>query len=255
MIPSASSNRLRDSRQSLPNQACSIGATPRPTPKSSRPPVSWSATHMSSRIWTGWCSGSSFTIGPIRIFVVTCEAAAMNSSWLGAMHRSEPWCSARWKPVNPASSASLISSRRSWKSRWVGVPGMSSMWSKMPKVGVATMRNLYASKDQIERPGHDGQVERVHEQRRVADLPVAHPPPQLLLVRPLLLRRLLLEGSERSELALSVRDLLDGGDSERTDELVLQVGGADVETQLLHIGPAEIRAEARALEAAPEVVL
>ena len=52
--------------------------------------MSWSTTHMSSMIWTGWCSGSSFTIGPSRIFVVTWEAAAMNTSWFGAMHRSEP---------------------------------------------------------------------------------------------------------------------------------------------------------------------
>ena len=54
MIPSVSSKRSRRSVQSLPNQACSIGATPLPTPKSSLPPVSWSATHMSSRSRTGW---------------------------------------------------------------------------------------------------------------------------------------------------------------------------------------------------------
>jgi hypothetical protein len=38
MIPSESSKRSRDSVHLLPNQACSMGATPRPTPKSSRPP-------------------------------------------------------------------------------------------------------------------------------------------------------------------------------------------------------------------------
>ena len=51
---------------------------------------------MSSMIRTGWCIGSNFTIGPSLMSVVTCEAAAMNSSWLGAMHKSLPWCSARW---------------------------------------------------------------------------------------------------------------------------------------------------------------
>ena len=46
--------------------------------------------HMSSMIRTGWCSGRSFTIGPRRILVVTCDAAPMKISWLGAMHRPEP---------------------------------------------------------------------------------------------------------------------------------------------------------------------
>ena len=40
MMPSVSSKRSFDSVHLLPNQACSIGATPRPTPKSRRPPVS-----------------------------------------------------------------------------------------------------------------------------------------------------------------------------------------------------------------------
>ena len=95
-----------------------------------------STTHMSSMICTGWCNGSSFTIGPRRMFLVTCDAAAMNTSWFGAMHRSEPWCSARWKPANPASSAILIRSSRSFNNCGVDVPGMSSMWSKMPNVGL-----------------------------------------------------------------------------------------------------------------------
>ncbi len=95
MIPRVSSKRAFESVQVLPNQACSIGATPRPMPKSRRPPVSWSTTHMFSMISTGWWRGSSFTIGPSRIVEVTCEAAAMKISWFGAMHRSEPWCSAR----------------------------------------------------------------------------------------------------------------------------------------------------------------
>ena len=90
MMPSVSSKRSLDSVHRLPNHACSIGETPRPTPKSRRPPVSWSAAHMSSMIWTGWCRGSSFTIGPRRIVFVICEAAPMKISWLGAMHRLEP---------------------------------------------------------------------------------------------------------------------------------------------------------------------
>src|SRR3954470_2348545 len=52
------------------------------------------------------------------------------------MHRSEPWCSARWKPAKPASSAILMRSIRSRNNCGVDVPGMSSMWSKMPKLGL-----------------------------------------------------------------------------------------------------------------------
>ena len=87
--------------------------------------MSWSATHMSSRIRTGWWSGSSFTIGPRRMVVVTWEAAATKISWFGAMQRSEPWCSARWNAVNPASSASLTRSRRSRNSRSSACRGCS----------------------------------------------------------------------------------------------------------------------------------
>ncbi|HYZ82116.1 MAG TPA: hypothetical protein VE571_12650 [Solirubrobacteraceae bacterium] len=44
---------------------------------------------------TGGCIGSSLTMGPSRIALVIWEAAAMNNSWLGVMHRSLPWCSAK----------------------------------------------------------------------------------------------------------------------------------------------------------------
>jgi hypothetical protein len=50
---------------------------------------------MSSMSRTGWCIGSSFTIVPSLMSLVTCDAAAMNSSWPGAMQSPLPWCSAR----------------------------------------------------------------------------------------------------------------------------------------------------------------
>ena len=58
------------------------------------------------------------------------------------------------------------------------------------------------SEDGVERPRDAIEIECVHEQRRIADLPVPHEAPELLLVRERSLRELLLEGSERRELAL-----------------------------------------------------
>jgi hypothetical protein len=114
------------------------------------------------------------------------------------------------------------------------------------------------SKYQVKRPRHLGEIQRVHEQPRVVDLPAAaraHEAPKLRLNGPPLLRGLHLEGAERSELTLSVDDLFDGGSTERADQLVLQVRDAHVETQPFHIGASEVGAEAGPLETAPEVAL
>ena len=64
------------------------------------------------------------------------------------------------------------------------------------------------------------------------------------------MRGLILEGPEASELALGLDDLLDAGSAEAADQLVLEVGVADVEA-----GLREVRAEARPLDGEPEVVL
>jgi hypothetical protein len=53
------------------------------------------------------------------------------------------------------------------------------------------------------------------------------------------LRRLLLEGSERSTFTLSVDHLFHGGGSEGADQLVLQVCDAHVETECFQIGASE----------------
>ena len=70
-----------------------------------------------------------------------------------------------------------------------------------------------------------------------------------------LLRRLLLEGAERSELTLRVDDLLHRGGTEGADQLVLQVGDAHVEAERFHVGAGQVGAEAGPLEPAPEVAL
>ena len=66
---------------------------------------------------------------------------------------------------------------------------------------------------------------------------------------------LLLQLAQRPELTLGRDDLLDGRDAEGADQLVLEVGHADVEAERRHPGAVEVDAEAGALEAAREVAL
>jgi hypothetical protein len=114
------------------------------------------------------------------------------------------------------------------------------------------------SKRTNEGPRHFCEIQRVDEQARVLDLPTAaaaHESPKLLLLRPSLVRSLLLESAERSELPRSGDDLFNGGGTERADQLVLQVCNAHVETERFHAGATQVRAESGALETAPEVTL
>jgi len=103
-----------------------------------------------------------------------------------------------------------------------------------------------------------GEIKRVDEQARVADLSAAaaaHPAPKLLLSGPSLPGRLLLEGAERSKVSLSLGDLLHGPGAESADQLLLQISYAHVETQPFHLGAREVDAEAGSLETTPEVAL
>ena len=114
------------------------------------------------------------------------------------------------------------------------------------------------SNDEVERPRHLGEIERIDEESRVPDLPpaaAAHEAPKLVLGGPSLPRSLLLEGAERPKLTLSVDDLFHGGGTERADQLVLQVCVARVETQPFHFDAGEVGAEAGPLETTPEVAL
>ena len=114
------------------------------------------------------------------------------------------------------------------------------------------------SKYEVERPRDSGQIKRLDEQTRVPDLPAApaaHEAPKLLLIGPSLPRRLLLEGAEGSKLSLSVNDLFHGRGTEATDQLVLQVCDAHVETECFQIGASEVGPEAGPLECALEVAL
>jgi hypothetical protein len=114
------------------------------------------------------------------------------------------------------------------------------------------------SKYPIERPGHAGELQRIDQQARVSDLSAAvgaDEAPQLLLAAASLPRRLLLEGAERSKLPLGLDDLFHRRETKAADQLVLQVGDADVEAECFHGDATEVSAEAGPLQTAPEVAL
>src|SRR4029453_15800046 len=102
------------------------------------------------------------------------------------------------------------------------------------------------SKHSVEGTRHVGEIQRLDEQARVADLPApaaAHEPAELICQRLPPPGRLLLKRAERAEVAVRLEDLLDGLCAERADQLVLQVLDTDVEAQLLHLVAAELGAE------------
>jgi hypothetical protein len=111
------------------------------------------------------------------------------------------------------------------------------------------------SEHAVQRSRHLAEIECTDEQRRVADLPVPHEAPELLVIALLSLRQLLPEGAERPELALSRDDLFHGSGAERAHQLVLEVRLADVKTEPLHVGASEVGAEAGALQPSPKVAL
>jgi hypothetical protein len=114
------------------------------------------------------------------------------------------------------------------------------------------------SKYQVERPRDLGEIERLDEQARVSDLSAAaaaHEAAELLLDGPSLPRRLLLEGTEGSEVTVGIDDLFHRGGTESADQFVLQICDADVETQPFQIGASEVGAQAGPLDAAPELAL
>ena len=69
-----------------------------------------------------------------------------------------------------------------------------------------------------------------------------HEAPQLVVRIPVSPRRLLLQRAEGAEVPFRLHDLLDRGGSECADQLVLQVGVADVEPERLHAEDGTIEA-------------
>src|SRR5207248_11405307 len=107
-----------------------------------------------------------------------------------------------------------------------------------PRAGDAALRPSDVSEHEVERPRHLGELQRLDEQTRVADLPpaaAAHEAAKLLFLSPASPRGLLLERAKGPEIALSVDDPFHGGGAERANQLVLQVVDAHVEAQPLHL--------------------
>ncbi len=110
--------------------------------------------------------------------------------------------------------------------------------------------------DTIQRPRHTGEIERADEQGRRADLATAactHEATELFCGGPSPPLGLLLEGAERHQVALLFEHPFDRVIAETTDQLVLEVRVAHVETEIFHAVAGEIDAEARQFETAPEV--
>src|SRR2546423_4262062 len=121
---------------------------------------------------------------------------------------------------------------------------MSGTW-------IAGLSASDVAQESIERPRHLPELERVHEQRCIADLPpaaAAHEAAELLLGAPALPPRLLLKRAERAEISLRLDDPFDRVGPQRADQLVLEVGDADVEPELFHLVARQIRPETGPLE-------
>jgi hypothetical protein len=107
------------------------------------------------------------------------------------------------------------------------------------------------AEDCVERSRDVREIKRIDEQARVADLSMcaaAHEPPELLVRGALAPRRHLLERPQPTEIALGTDDFFDGADTQRADQLVLQIRYAHVEPEVLHFRPAEVAPKTSALE-------
>ena len=95
--------------------------------------------------------------------------------------------------------------------------------------------------ERVRAAGARGEVERIDERRRVADLPVVKPAVQLRLERLRTLGRLLPVGRERPELSPCLDELEHPVGTERTEQLALEVGIAGEEA----VGPNPARSKPR----------
>jgi hypothetical protein len=114
----------------------------------------------------------------------------------------------------------------------------------------------------VERARHLGEVEGVDEEAGVLDLPAtadAEEAAELGFGAEPAPGGLVLQGAERAQIALGVHNLFDAGGAEGTDQLVLEIGVADVEAAAFHVGAGQrgVVGERGAgpLEGAAEVVL
>jgi hypothetical protein len=100
-------------------------------------------------------------------------------------------------------------------------------------------------------------VERLDEETLVADLSAAaaaHEAPELVLRGPALPLRLLLQRAEGAKVSVRLDDLLNRGDAESANQLLLEIGDTHVETEPFHVAAREVGPEPGTLERTAEVV-
>src|SRR5215218_9519989 len=115
----------------------------------------------------------------------------------------------------------------------------------MPLERARAVSALDASQHSVQRPRNAAWSKRADERthRRLPSL-AAEPAVKLRFRGSSPPRGLLLEGAKRSELAVSVDHLFHRVRAEGADQLVLQVGHADVEAERLHVGSGQAGPEA-----------
>lgn len=110
------------------------------------------------------------------------------------------------------------------------------------------------AKHPIERSGHPVELQRLHQQSAVSDLPAgasSHEAPELLIDSPTSPCRLRLKRAKSAELSFGLEDLLYGVGSDRTDELGFEICITNEEAKLLHTEAGQVRTESGSLEVAP----
>ena|SRR5215211_634832 len=123
----------------------------------------------------------------------------------------------------------------------------------MPLERARAVSALDASQHSVQRPRNAAWSKRADERshRRLPSL-AAEPAVKLRFRGSSPPRGLVLEGSERAELPVRVDHLFHRRRTEGADQLVLEVGYADVEAERFHPGAGQAGAEAGALESALE---
>lgn len=110
------------------------------------------------------------------------------------------------------------------------------------------------AKHPIERSGYPAEIQRLHQQSAVSDLPAgasSHEAPELLIDSPTSPGRLRLKRAESAELSFGLEDLLYGVRSDGTDELGFEIRITNEEAKLLHTDAGQVRTESGTLEVAP----
>src|SRR5215831_10247695 len=240
----------------------------------SSPATSWpssrrAASSSTCRATRGWVSAGP---GPPRSRT-RCSpwaAASTTTPWTTALRccgtrppgRSARPCCRTWKPCSAAPSRSAMASSRTRTS----CPSSTARRSTPTHGSIRHNETACPAacpsgpsevgKDAVKRPGDLGEIERAHHQPRVQALPAGpgpHEPVELLLRALPLPRGHLPEDAQRPELALRADDPLDRGHAEGPDQLLLQIGAADVEAERLHVGAGQGGAHAGPLQGPPEV--